>query len=147
PALRTAVLDKAALQRRQMLGIAESLDGGDHATAQLADRDEARARRISVEQNGARAAFALGATLLRADQAEWTTQHVEQTHERRRVDLPSGPVHGERDLHDAFLRACANNRSGVSGSSSIAMPVACSTAAAIAGAPPSIGSSPMPLAP
>ena len=62
----------------------------DVGALDLADRDEARIDRRAVEQDGAGAALALAAALLRAGQGEVLAQDVEQAAHARDVDLDAG---------------------------------------------------------
>ena len=77
-ALHGAVLDEGRLQRMQMLGIAQPLDGDDRAAAALLGEQDAGIHRLAVEQHGADAAFGLEAVLLGAGHAELAAQHVQQ---------------------------------------------------------------------
>ena len=76
-ALRRAVGDEGALQRRQRaVGAGEALDRRHRAAVALADGDDARADLLAVEQHGAGAAVAGVAADLGAGQAELVAQRV-----------------------------------------------------------------------
>src|SRR5206468_4439330 len=120
-------------------------------------------------QDGTRAAFALAASFFYARQSQVVSQHVQQSFHGMGEQLLCAAVDGERKL---VLRAChrqgthtapravgettcwldsgrraSKRSSGSSGMEQKQTPVASSTALTIAGAGPSIGSSPMPFAP
>src|ERR1035437_8760778 len=145
-ALRAALLHESLLQVGKRVPRGEPLDGEDRSPVALARHDKARVHGDAVQEHGARAALALAAALFRAGEPERPSEDVEEAREGRRIERTGTPVHDEGHSHVPALRA-SKRSSGRSGRSSRTIPVACSIAAAIAGAPPSIGSSPMPFAP
>ena len=111
------MLGHASLQGRQMADGPKPLDGDDLAAVAVTYRNEARIDRHAVEQDRARTAFAFAAAFFCTREPERATQRVEQSSERRHVDVTLHAVDLERDLHCAaseFSHA-ANNRSGVRG--------------------------------
>src|SRR5690242_4778214 len=151
-----AALRRAApLERLERTGI-ERLDRPHAAIADLIRRDEARVHGQSVEVDGAGAALALAAALLRAGQPQPIAERVQQAVGRIHVNRNLLPIQSERDgefVHSALripnsaLSINSINLSAVSGITRGSAPVAAATAFTIAGAGPSIGSSPKPLAP
>ena len=117
------------------------------------ERDEAAVDEPAVEQDGARAALPFAAAFLGAGEIELAAQHVEQPRpsgcpSRRLLGAVDAAVHLRSSSSDTRRPPMQRHqRSGVSGSRVGSMPVACATALKMAGAGPSIGSSPMPLAP
>src|SRR5581483_4561014 len=143
--LRSAALKKSLLQRVKLPAARESFDRGDVRPPRLAHRHEAGVDHFAVNDHRTRAALAFAAAFLRPGQPQILAQHVEQPLQGRRVNFAGGAVDMKSDLHSFSIAAC--NRSGVIGISVTNAPVALKTAAAIAGAAPSIGSSPRPFAP
>ena len=121
-----------------ILAARQPLDRGHAAGIALADRDQARVDGLAVEHDGARAALALAAALLGAGQPQVLAQHVEQALHGRRADVAWLSVDGQPHA--------AMTRSGVAGISRTSSP-RCRMALITAGAGPSMGSSPSPLAP
>src|SRR5262249_54269013 len=122
--------------------------------ADLGYRHETTIHDLTVEHDGASAALALTAAFFRAGELELFAQNVEQARHWEDVER------ARRTINFAFDKHCLNrsNRSyttyfpaiifsGMSGMLLKLTPVAFSIAFKIAGAAPSIGNSPMPLAP
>jgi hypothetical protein len=78
PALQGMVLLKCQLQRMEFSLRPNPFDGGDFATVGLGGKEQARAHRAAVEQNGARAAHTMLATYMSSDQAEIVAQKINQ---------------------------------------------------------------------
>src|SRR5262249_36572415 len=147
PALGRAAFDECPLKLTEAsVLIGQPLDGDHRRSGRLAGWHEAGINHPSVEKNGARAALALAATLLGAGEREVLAKHIEEALEWRPLGAWRLPVQGERELQ-LDRSSAPRSRSGVMGSSSTRVPVAWRIAAATAGAGPSIGSSPTPLAP
>src|SRR6266540_903999 len=139
PALRGALLDERLLKRRQPSAISQSLDCGDLAAFNLAHRHQATIDHFAVDQHGAGPALALATAFFRTRRAQLLAQDVEQAARAGSLERDGVPV--QREAH------AASTFSGVAGISSSHTPVASWIAAMMAGAGPSIGSSPIPLAP
>src|ERR1017187_166586 len=145
-ALRAPLFHERILQIGEPVLRPQPFDRQHRTPVALAGHDETCVHGDAVEQHRARAALTLAAALLRPREAERAAQEVEQARERRRVERALLAVENEGDPQ-VPVRCAAKRSSGRSGKSSRTMPVACSVEAAIAGAPPSMGSSPIPLAP
>ena len=148
--------DERLLQGRQPSAISQSFDRGDLAALNLAHRYQATVHDLAVDQHGARPALPFATTLFRACRAKILADHIQQPARTRYLDGYGMTIDRERDGHrdvpfplppSLFPRNASNTFSGVAGTSSSQTPVASWMAAMIAGAGPSIGSSPMPLAP
>src|SRR5262249_20605174 len=102
----------------------------------------------AVDDDRARAAFAFAASFFGPGQLQVFAQHIEQSRHRFRVDARARAVHRHSDFraHDALVIASITT-SGVAGMRVIRAPTASSIAFKIAGAGPSIGTSPIPFAP
>ena len=77
-ALRGLLVDEGLLQRMRLLDGAERLDGGDLGIAERADRGDAGARRLAVDQHRAGAALRQPTAELRPGEEQIVPQHVEQ---------------------------------------------------------------------
>src|SRR5262245_10843896 len=99
-ALRRLLLDERRLQWMRVRDRAETFAGGDLARRDRADRGDAGARGLAVDQHGAGAALRQSAAELGAVELEIVAQHVEQ----RRVGLgrnrAAHAVDFEIDGHD-----------------------------------------------
>ena len=105
-ALRRAVGDEGALQRRQRaVGAGEAFDRRHRAAVALADADDARAHLLAVEQHGAGAAVAGVAADLGAGQAELVAQGVGEAPARVAGELARAAV--DVDAHDLDRRQVA----------------------------------------
>src|SRR5262249_58214082 len=82
---------------RAVLG--EPLDRDDVVAVRLPGEHEARADELAVEQDGARAALALLACVLRARIPEALAQHVEEALAFPDVRLVRRAVDAQRDVH------------------------------------------------
>src|SRR5579859_6551092 len=136
----------------------EPLNGLDFCVGGLEDGNETAVDEIAIHADGARAAFALAASLLGAGQVQVFPEHVEQALHGRSGD-------GEIYAVDVQLDGCgrahtvagsstfgvmlnfANRSSGSRGMELKLTPMASRIALRIAGAGPSWGNSPIPLAP
>src|ERR1700722_11956667 len=167
-ALGTAFREEALLDGVQLFADGQAFDGGDPRAFGLQDGDEAGVDEVAVHQDGAGAALAFAAALLCSSEMEVFAEDVEEALHRWSVNgfcvavngasdgghavtsLKMGPAMvGSRDSAPALGRLVMRSKisSGSRGISVKAMLVACSMALRIAGAGPSIGSSPMPFAP
>src|SRR5260370_844890 len=146
-----------------------SLDGDYARTFRLRHRDETTVHQHPVQQNGTRTAFSLAASFFRACQFQIVPKHVQQSFHVVGKNFLCFAIDGEREftLRTRFRRrihavprtedgtACSsesgprasNKSSGSNGIVWIRTPVASSMALMIAGAGPSMGNSPIPLAP
>src|SRR5262249_40702842 len=138
PALRPHFAHEQRLQR---VVAAEPFDGEHFRVAHLGDGHKTGTDRGAIHEHGAGAAFALATAFLGSGEAAVFAQHVEQPRHGMRVDFGGGAVEGE--LHAGWVAASS---SGVAGISRRSKPI-WRRALTIAGAGPSIGSSPRPLAP
>src|SRR6185295_5728616 len=136
-----------ALEELARRPFGDPLDRLDAPALALEEGHQAGEDWLAFHHHRAGAALAFAASFLRAGQAEALAHHVEQALHRMAVHLDRLAVEGEGGLHGVVSSSPRNNRSGVAGISSTGMPVAFSIACTAAGAPPSIGSSPTPLAP
>src|ERR1035441_7500458 len=149
----------------------EAFDGGDLGAFRLQDGDEAGVNEFSVHDDGTGAALAFAAALLGAGEAKVLAEDVEQALHGRggygcwlSIDRQGDGCHAETSEASVVVsRSVLGSRSsepesgvrvmrskmssGRRGISVKEMPVACSMALRMAGAGPSMGSSPMPLAP
>ena len=144
-------------------------DGDDTGAARLRHRNETAIHQHAVQQNGTRTALAFTASFFRACQSQFVPQYVQQSLHRisehvLRLAIDSERnlalrARGWRNIHavprveektsclGAARRTASNKSSGSSGMEQKRIPVASSTAFTIAGAGPSMGNSPIPLAP
>ena len=87
-ALRGAVRREGALQQRELAVVAgQAFDRGHGPARALADRDDARADLLAVEEHGAGAAIAGVAADLRADEAELVAQGIREAPRRLADEL------------------------------------------------------------
>src|SRR5262249_5603816 len=105
---------------------------------------ETRVHRQPVDQDRAGAAFSFAASFFRSRELTLFAQHVEEALHRMRIDSHGPAV--QREAHHEATRSARMMRSGVAGISRTSKP-ACLRALIAAGAGPSIGISPTPLAP
>src|SRR5438093_12293605 len=143
----SALRGAAPLERLEGTRI-EGLYGLHPMPAHLVGRDEAGVHRQPVQVHGAGAALALAAALLRACERQLIAEGVEQAGGGVHPQRHRLPVKGEGDGEGRHppLSSSSISRSGVSGIALGSAPVARATAFRIAGAGPSIGSSPRPFA-
>src|SRR5208282_1614523 len=167
-ALCTAAFQKCFLQGVQGFSRRQSFDRNNVRPSSLKNWHEAAVYKGAIHQHRARTTFALSATFLRAGQLELMPQHVEQTFHRISPHRLRLAVNHERNLSSRVALARITHRSpppalaplswdeeasrsmmssGSRGTESKGIPSASTTAFTIAGAGPSMGSSPMPLAP
>ena len=78
PALHGAGVDERPLHVGRRARLGEALDGDDRLVDGAGREHEARADQLAVDEHAARAALALLARALGAEQAEPLAQHVEQ---------------------------------------------------------------------
>src|SRR5688572_20657184 len=141
------MLDERVLQRLAGARSRRALDGDDLPALGMRGGHEAGVDSNAVDQNRACAALAFSTSLFRARQTAILSQHIEQPFHRMRFDGSRATV--DDDLHQpsAFSRRpAAKSRSGVAGIERTSKPQ-CRSALITAGAGPSIGISPTPLAP
>jgi hypothetical protein len=86
------MLRERALQR---MIAAQPLDSRDLGILGMREWNEARADRLAIEENRARATFSLAASFLRPGKLAVNTQRVEQTREWWRVDVDVASVYTE----------------------------------------------------
>src|SRR5215211_2152179 len=102
-ALHRARLSERLLHRMQLPFVGEALDRDDVVAVGLRRQHEARTDELAVEEHGARPAFALLASVLRAREAEALAQREEQAlalADFRRARLA---VDGQGELHARHL--------------------------------------------
>src|SRR6266705_4472893 len=168
-ALRAATLKERLLQRFDQIVRRPSFDGDDTRAARLHYWNETAIHQHAIQQNGTRTALAFTASFFRARQSQFVPQYVQQSLHRIREHAFCLAIDSERNLalrtcgrrriyavsrdeekascSGAACRTASNKSSGSSGMEQKRIPVASSTAFTIAGAGPSIGNSPIPLAP
>src|SRR5262245_58986198 len=95
PALEPVVLVEGLLQRVEPTIAHEPLDRGDPRAVGLDREHDARARGLTVEQNGARAADAMLAADVRARQSEVLAQEVHQQLARLAAPVARDTVDGQ----------------------------------------------------
>ena len=141
---------KASCTAWSAIALGDAFDGDDLGGVSLHERNEAAVHKVSVEQDRTRATLAFAASFLRARQVQGSAERVEQSRHRMSGHGDVGAVDAavNRDGGIAHARASmrSNTRSGVIGMRVMLTPSA-QTAFAIAGAAPSMGSSPIPFAP
>src|SRR6266699_7159222 len=146
----------------------QALNCNDVGATRLKHWNEAAIYQRSAHQNAARATLALSTAFLRSRQSKLVSPHIQQAIHRVRPHGCQLSIDRERDLAFCVLRRLAHCRpraeegaisgtacsasaskifSGSNGIESNAMCSASSIALTIAGAGPSIGSSPIPFAP
>src|SRR5439155_9102730 len=103
-------LGECLLQRMQRTLLREALDRDDLVPVRLSCEDEARAEEGSVEDDGARSAFALLARVLRAGEAEPVAKRSEQALARPHVRLQPFPVDRDLDPHARHLSSARRVR-------------------------------------
>src|ERR1700677_1023433 len=167
-ALSSSCFEEALLDGVELFADCEAFDGGDLRAFGLQDGDEAGVDQIAIHQDGTGAALAFAAAFFCSSEMEVFAEDVEETLHRRSFGGFFVAVDGASDVgHTAaplkMGPAVAGSRSSVPeagvwvmrskmssgrrGISVKAIPVACSIALRMAGAGPSMGSSPMPFAP
>src|SRR5262245_388673 len=104
-ALRGLLLDEGGLQRMRIRDRAEPFDGGDLARRYRADRGDAGARCLAVDQHGAGAALRQSTAELGAVELEIVAQHVEQRRVGLGRDRAAHAVDFEIDRHTASPRS------------------------------------------
>ena len=167
-ALSSPFLKETLLDRVKPFVDGEAFNGGDLGTFGLQDGDEAGVDQVAVHKDGASSALAFPAAFFGSREAEVFAENVEQPLHGRCFDgsfllvdaaadsrhavasLKIGPaIFGSRDSVPASGTRVRPSKmsSGRRGISVNETPMACSIALRMAGAGPSMGSSPMPLAP
>src|SRR5262249_3976142 len=81
----------------------ESFDGGDVAALHLRRARLARLDRLPVDENGAGAALALAAAVLRAGEVERLAENGQQRVDGRDLDVASRAVDPQSDAHRAIV--------------------------------------------
>src|SRR5262245_59659357 len=102
-ALRHLLLDVRLLERVRLLGRAEAVDGGDALSRRGRYRHDARANRLALQMDRARAALREAATEMRVVQREIVAQGVQERHVRIDVDRDRLAVDDELDRGHDFL--------------------------------------------
>src|SRR5712675_778188 len=167
-ALGSALFEEALLDGMEFFVDDEAFDGGDFGAFDLQDGDEAGVDQVAVDQDGAGSALAFAAALFGSGKVQVFAEDVEEALHRWGFDgfclaidselngghavasLKTGPaMSGFKDSEPASGMRVIRSKmsSGSRGISVKEMLVACSMALRMAGAGPSMGSSPMPLAP
>src|ERR1700722_5661223 len=166
-ALRTAVFQKRVLHGSRARIGPQSFDCHYTRSLGLEHRHQAAVHQRAIHEHRTRAALTLAASFFRSRQSELFTQHVEKPLHWVRADSFHLAIHREGDVAlrgasfchrtPAGARASLSRiaaefiaskiSSGKSGTKSNGIPSASSIAFTIAGAGPSIGSSPIPFAP
>src|ERR1700674_5008915 len=162
-ALRTTTFQESRLQRVQLRTFGDAFDRSKSRARCLKSRDEAAIHQLAIHQDGARTTFTFSATFLRAGYPELLPQDIQQPLHGKDANRFRLAIHGKRKLALAAVVFAAvfggvSHRSppaptaskissGKSGMESKRVPSASSIALTIAGAGPSIGSSPIPFAP
>src|SRR5580704_560845 len=165
-ALRPSAFEKRLLYGMKAALVRQPFDSAYRSALSLQHRNQAAVHQLAIHQHGAGTALPLAAAFLGAGKTNLCPQNVEQT--LHGIDRHGvwGAIYGEGDvapahwLPSAASAVCRDSaaRSGSavmarkisSGSSGMELnstPVACTTALMITGAGPSIGNSPIPLAP
>ena len=101
-ALRRARVGESFLQRMKAGRASHALDGFDAATFGVESEHEAGEHRAAVDEDGARAAFAEFAAVLRAHQVQVFAQNFEQRLVRRECHLRRLAVQSEFDVSFLF---------------------------------------------
>jgi len=91
-ALRRLSRDECLLNRMRTLRVAEPFQGDDLPPHDITDRHHARTDAVTVDQNGAGAAFAQPASKLGAVQRQIVAQRVQQHGACRNVEQVPTPV-------------------------------------------------------
>src|SRR4029077_4140215 len=162
-ALRTPAVQESRLQRAQLRTFGEAFDRSEIGARCLKCRDEAAIHQLAIHQDGTRTTLAFSATFLRASEPKLSSQDIQQALHGKDANRLRLSVYSKRKLafaavvFAAILEGVAHRTpvahtaskisSGKSGTESKRVPSASSIALTIAGAGPSIGSSPIPLAP
>ena len=102
-ALHSALLQERVLERVQRVALGQAFDCRDVATVRFDPENQARVDDLAVKSNGARAALADQAALLRAGQANVVAQHIEKCVVRRDRDLSTLAVERQANLHHGLL--------------------------------------------
>ena len=141
---------KGVLQRIERIAL-EPFDRHERAAGEPRRQHQARADRLAVEQDGARAAHAFAAPVLGAGEREDVPDEIEDREVRRRIDPARPAVEREIEARASWRTLAsvsrASTRSAVSGSSVTRRPTARDTAFITAAGVGVIAGSPMPLAP
>src|SRR5947209_1174277 len=116
-ALRAAALDHRALHGVEALAVGDAFDRGYPRALGLRDGDEATVDQLAVHDDGARAALALAAALLRAGEFQPLPQRVEQARQRVGFERHRLAVHGaaDGDLASVSVRPAARFVRAVAG--------------------------------
>src|SRR5467141_1585378 len=103
PALRGTQVGERLLQGMELAALRHGFDGAHGVTGGREAQHETRQHGRSIEQHGARAAFAQFAAVLRSGESEILAQHLEQRLVRRECHFCRFAVHGERDFDFRFV--------------------------------------------
>src|SRR4029078_13053045 len=113
-ALESVMLVEGLLQRRQLLALAEPLDGLDARAVRLDGEEHAALDERAVEDHRAGAAVAGVATDVAAGEVEVVAEEMDEELARLDVALVRRPVDGDRDVHQ---RAAASSAARVASTS------------------------------
>src|SRR5262245_52521486 len=83
----------------EFISLGETLDGDHGLLISISNGRQARRNRFSIEQDSARAALALAATILRAGELQVLPQDIEQGSLRVAVNRSHLSVDSQRDRH------------------------------------------------
>src|SRR5580692_556395 len=167
-ALRRPAFQKRLLHRMQPLIVRQTFNRKNICAVRLQHWNQTTIYQRAIHQDGTGTAFTLPATFLGPGQLQVFAQHVQQSFHRQRTNNSSRAIH--RHLNFNGLSFAARNQrdapadtsssfksldgsitsrisSGSSGTELNSTPNALTIALIIAGAGPSIGSSPIPFAP
>src|SRR5258708_40021212 len=165
-ALRATAFQKCLLQRAQLRTLGKTFDGREICARCLQNRNKTAIHQLAVQQDGARTAFAFSATFLGTRQPKFPSEAIQESLHVINSNRFRLAVYCESKLAFAAIlggvghlfpsvvlsampsaQTASNISSGSSGTASKRVPSASSIALTMAGAGPSIGSSPIPLAP
>lgn len=138
------MFDKRLLER---MASTQTFDCRDLGALDVRERDQTRVHRHAIDEDRARTALTLATSFLGSGQPAVLAQDIEQTLHRVRIDSHPLTVHRQVHSHETRCGCWADMiLSGKAGISRTSKP-ACRRALTTAGAGPSMGISPTPLAP
>src|SRR6185503_8357296 len=110
-ALEAVLRDEGGLKRVQLVAVGEALDGRHVGAVERHREQQARVRPAPVHEDGAGAALAVVAALLRAGQAEPLAQQVEKGRARVELERVLLAVDAQADARDlggySVQKSCA----------------------------------------
>ncbi len=110
PALQRMMLAEGGLQRRQGIIGRKTLDGNDRAAFGLNRQHQARADRLPLDDDGARAAHAMLAAEMGSGLPQHIAQAIGQVHARLDIDRDGVTVKQEIHPHHALRFHAAARR-------------------------------------